>query len=85
MLSLRALIGKLTNHFSERRATDVAAGEVGGQASQLLETQAATKTASIDDGWIWCLGVIGNVSEREIQEWEEEGMFFKRLQLILCC
>jgi hypothetical protein len=33
------------------------------------------KTVSIADGWIWRLGMIGNLSEKEISDWEEEGAF----------
>ena len=33
----------------------------------------AAKVVNIEDGWIWRLGSIGNLSAEEIKAWEEEG------------
>ncbi|RXW19693.1 hypothetical protein EST38_g6158 [Candolleomyces aberdarensis] len=36
-------------------------------------SQGTTNVMNIEDGWIWRLGGIGNISEKEMEEWEEEG------------
>jgi hypothetical protein len=62
---------------TERKAIDTD-GHIEGKARMRgggpQESNAGSgKTVSIADGWIWHLGTIGNVSAKEISDWEEEG------------
>ena len=36
-------------------------------------TDDAAKVVNMEDGWIWRLGGVGNLTPQQIKEWEEEG------------
>ncbi|TEB21527.1 hypothetical protein FA13DRAFT_1757507 [Coprinellus micaceus] len=54
---------------SKRRKATATIGESTSKAT--ITTSSAA--LSVEDGWIWRLGAIGNLSELEIRKWEEDG------------